>query len=83
MQRLLFQALNKKEHKGPGGPDSPGGGDSDGEGEPTLTPRTEAKFNKIDEEFQLMMHRNNVNGGKVSFLSLLCLHYVFFSEGVS
>ena len=29
----------------------------------TLTPRTEAKYNRIDEEFQLMMHRNQLNGG--------------------
>jgi len=68
------QALNKKENKAaPGSPD--GGGDSDGEGGgndgngTSLTPRTEAKYNKIDQEFQLMMHRNqqqqqqHVNGG--------------------
>lgn len=28
----------------------------------TLTPRTEAKYNKIDEEFQLMMHRTQMSG---------------------
>ena len=31
----------------------------------TLTPRTEAKYNKIDEEFHLMMQRNQVNGVRV------------------
>ena len=37
--------------------------DSDNDLEPNLTPRTEAKYNKIDEEFQIMMqHRNHVNG---------------------
>ena len=60
---LLLQALSKKENKGGGG-GSPDGGDSDGDIETNLTPRTEAKYNKIDEEFQIMMqHRNHVNGG--------------------
>ena len=37
--------------------------DSDNDLETNLTPRTEAKYNKIDEEFQIMMqHRNHVNG---------------------
>ena len=45
----------------------------------TLTPRTEAKYNRIDEEFQLMMHRNQLNGGgnaavrAVSYLQSLWL----------
>ena len=31
----------------------------------TLTPRTEAKYNKIDEEFQMMMQRNqHLNGSQ-------------------
>ena len=55
--------MSKKENKGGGG-GSPDGGDSDGDIETNLTPRTEAKYNKIDEEFQIMMqHRNHVNGG--------------------
>lgn len=55
------QALNKKENKG-GAPGSPDGGESDGESEATnLTPRTEAKYNKIDEEFQIMMQHRNGN----------------------
>ena len=37
--------------------DSPLGDDSDHEGDFSLTPRTEAKYNKIDEEFHLMMQR--------------------------
>lgn len=30
-----------------------------------LTPRTEAKYTKIDEEFQMMMQRNQHNGTRV------------------
>lgn len=40
-------------------PDSP-----EPETEYSLTPRTEAKYSKIDEEFQMMMQRNQVNGGR-------------------
>ena len=60
------QALSKKEGKG--GMDSPLGDDSDHEGDFSLTPRTEAKYNKIDEEFHLMMQRNQLNGVRVSSL---------------
>ena len=72
---LFLQALSKKENKGGGG-GSPDGGDSDGDIETNLTPRTEAKYNKIDEEFQIMMqHRNHVNGGsrnlQVTLLNVL------------
>ncbi|XP_071519713.1 myocyte-specific enhancer factor 2 isoform X1 [Panulirus ornatus] len=56
----IIEALNKKEHKnGLQSPDSP-----DPEQEYTLTPRTEAKYNKIDEEFTLMMQRNQINGSR-------------------
>ena len=37
----------------------------------TLTPRTEAKYNKIDEEFHLMMQRNQVNGARVVMMMIL------------
>ena len=37
----------------------------------TLTPRTEAKYNKIDEEFHLMMQRNQVNGARVVMMTTL------------
>ena len=69
------QALSKKEGKG--GMDSPLGDDSDHEGDFSLTPRTEAKYNKIDEEFHLMMQRNQLNGVRVSSLqhSLVTLIY--------
>lgn len=67
---LIFQALNKKEQKG-GQPGSPDGGDSDGEGDASsgvaasaagattvITPGTEEKYNKVDQQFQLMLqHR--------------------------
>ena len=36
----------------------------------TLTPRTEAKYNKIDEEFHLMMQRNQVNGARVVIMMI-------------
>lgn len=73
-----MQALNKKDTKG-GNPGSPDGGDSDcdldgsssgggGGVTSTLTPKTEAKYNKIDEEFQIMMQRNRVNGNRVRLL---------------
>lgn len=41
-------------------PDSP-----EAEPEYNLTPRTEAKYSKIDEEFQIMMQRNQLNGSRV------------------
>jgi len=42
-------------------PDSP---DNDGDYS-SLTPRTEAKYNQIDEEFTLMLQRSQINGTKV------------------
>lgn len=71
----IIDALNKKENKGCSA-GSPDGGDSDQELETNLTPRTEAKYNKIDEEFQIMMHRNHVNGNR-------SLHPSFTSMPVS
>lgn len=57
-----LQALNKKEHKnGVMSPDSP-----EPETEYQLTPRTEAKYHKIDEEFQMMLQRNQINGQRVN-----------------
>lgn len=44
-------------------PDSP-----EPETEYQLTPRTEAKYHKIDEEFQMMVQRNQINGQRVSFV---------------
>jgi len=58
----IIDALNKKESKG--GLGSPCGDDSDHEGDFNLTPRTEAKYNKIDEEFHMMMQRNQINGAR-------------------
>ncbi|XP_065207691.1 myocyte-specific enhancer factor 2 isoform X5 [Planococcus citri] len=53
----IIEALNKKEHKnGACSPDSP-----EGDTEYQLTPRTEAKFSKIDEAFQMMMQKNQLN----------------------
>lgn len=51
---LQLQVNAQKENKnGTMSPDSPEPEDSY-----TLTPRTEAKYNKIDEDFQIMMQRN-------------------------
>ncbi|CAK1544478.1 unnamed protein product [Leptosia nina] len=59
--RNIIEALTKKEHKnGVMSPDSP-----EAEPEYNLTPRTEAKYSKIDEEFQMMMQRNQLNGRSV------------------
>lgn len=58
-----LQALNKKEHKGAMSPESPEPDATDY----NITPRTEAKYNKIDEEFSMMMARNQHNGTRVNF----------------
>jgi MADS-box transcription enhancer factor 2 len=56
-----LQALNKKEHKnGTCSPDSP-----EPDTDYQLTPRTEAKYSKINEEFEMMMQRNQINGNRV------------------
>ncbi|XP_066255255.1 myocyte-specific enhancer factor 2 isoform X2 [Euwallacea similis] len=59
----IIEALNKKEHKnGVMSPESP-----EPETEYQLTPRTEAKYSKIDEDFQMMLQRNqSINGQRVS-----------------
>ncbi|XP_039760546.1 myocyte-specific enhancer factor 2 isoform X5 [Pararge aegeria] len=61
-ESLTNRNIIEKEHKnGVMSPDSP-------EAEPEynqLTPRTEAKYSKIDEEFQMMMQRNQLNGSRV------------------
>lgn len=35
----------------------------------SLTPRTEAKFNKIDEDFQLMVRNQQMGSGRVNMSS--------------
>lgn len=53
-ESLTNKNIIEKEHKnGVMSPDSP-----EQEADYTLTPRTEAKYNKIDEDFQMMMQRN-------------------------
>lgn len=55
-------------------PDSP-----EPETEYQLTPRTEAKYSKIDEEFQMMLQRNHINGQRVGiFFLLFYIVFVFF-----
>ncbi|XP_055630674.1 myocyte-specific enhancer factor 2 isoform X3 [Toxorhynchites rutilus septentrionalis] len=61
---IELQVNAQKENKnGTMSPDSPEPEDSY-----TLTPRTEAKYNKIDEDFQIMMQRNQQlsSGGRVN-----------------
>ena len=50
---LTWLPLQKENKNGTMSPESPEPDDSY-----TLTPRTEAKYNKIDEDFQMMMQRN-------------------------
>ena len=63
----IVEALNKKEHKGSSnGCDSPEPDDA----QYTLTPRTEAKYNKINEEFEMMMQRGaHMNGNRSTGIS--------------
>ncbi|XP_023248414.1 myocyte-specific enhancer factor 2 [Copidosoma floridanum] len=56
----IIEALNKKEHKGAMSPESP---EPDAQ-EYNLTPRTEAKYAKIDEDFQMLI-RNQHNGSRM------------------
>jgi len=75
-----MQALNKKEHKNSAnGCDSPEPDDT----QYTLTPRTEAKYNKINEEFELMMQRNaaHINGNRVStqIILIILITYLLLS----
>ncbi|XP_065166505.1 myocyte-specific enhancer factor 2 isoform X2 [Atheta coriaria] len=57
-ESLTNKNIIEKEHKnGVMSPDSP-----EPETEYQLTPRTEAKYTKIDEEFQMMIQRNQMNG---------------------
>lgn len=57
-ESLTNKNIIEKEHKGAMSPESPEPDTS----EYNLTPRTEAKYTKIDEEFQMMMQRNQHNG---------------------
>nr|CAD7427904.1 unnamed protein product [Timema monikensis] len=60
-ESLTNKNIIEKEHKnGACSPDSP-----EPDSEYNLTPRTEAKYSKIDEDFQMMMQRNQLNGTRV------------------
>ncbi|GAB6027472.1 Ribosome-releasing factor 2, mitochondrial [Chamberlinius hualienensis] len=62
----IVEVLNKKEHKnGNLTPDSP----EPDQDQYVLTPRTEAKYSKINEEFDLMMQRNQMANGSRAGLS--------------
>ncbi|XP_012254236.2 myocyte-specific enhancer factor 2 isoform X2 [Athalia rosae] len=60
-ESLTNKNIIEKEHKGAMSPESP---EPDAT-EYNLTPRTEAKYSKIDEEFQMMMQRSQHNGARV------------------
>ncbi|XP_043280332.1 myocyte-specific enhancer factor 2 isoform X2 [Venturia canescens] len=59
-ESLTNKNIIEKEHKGAMSPESPEPDANDY----NLTPRTEAKYTKIDEEFQIMMQRNQHNGSR-------------------
>nr|XP_023020030.1 myocyte-specific enhancer factor 2 isoform X2 [Leptinotarsa decemlineata] len=64
-ESLTNKNIIEKEHKnGVMSPDSP-----EPETEYQLTPRTEAKYSKIDEDFQMMLQRNQINGQRGSMSS--------------
>jgi MADS-box transcription enhancer factor 2 len=59
-ESLTNKNIIEKENKnGTMSPDSP-----EPEESYTLTPRTEAKYNKIDEDFQMMMQRNQLSSNR-------------------
>ena len=58
------QTLNKKEHKG--GCESP---DTDGDPQFVLTPRTEEKYQKINQDFDIMLQQRNLNN-RVSYIHI-------------
>jgi MADS-box transcription enhancer factor 2A len=61
-ESLTNKNIIEKENKnGTMSPDSPAEEDNY-----TLTPRTEAKFSKIDEEFQMMMQRNQIASNRMN-----------------
>ncbi|XP_065369406.1 myocyte-specific enhancer factor 2 isoform X14 [Calliphora vicina] len=67
---ILSCPFQKENKNGVMSPDSP-----EPEADYTLTPRTEAKYNKIDEEFQLMMHRTQMAGGATSARNMTNANY--------
>ncbi|XP_030756201.1 myocyte-specific enhancer factor 2 isoform X3 [Sitophilus oryzae] len=71
-ESLTNKNIIEKEHKnGVMSPDSP-----EPETEYQLTPRTEAKYSKIDEDFQMMLQRNqSLNGQRVSPVNMSSSNY--------
>ncbi|XP_005182199.1 myocyte-specific enhancer factor 2 isoform X4 [Musca domestica] len=70
-ESLTNKNIIEKENKnGVMSPDSP-----EQEADYTLTPRTEAKYNKIDEDFQLLMHRTQMAGGAASGRNMTNANY--------
>jgi MADS-box transcription enhancer factor 2 len=60
----ILEALNKKEHKGSSnGCDSP---EPDEGVQYSLTPRSEEKYNKINQEFEMMMQRGVSSAGHLN-----------------
>ncbi|CAG9759945.1 unnamed protein product [Ceutorhynchus assimilis] len=71
-ESLTNKNIIEKEHKnGVMSPESP-----EPENEYQLTPRTEAKYSKIDEDFQMMLQRNqSINGQRVSPVNMGSSNY--------
>lgn len=72
-ESLTNKNIIEKEHKnGVMSPESP-----EPETEYQLTPRTEAKYSKIDEDFQMMLQRNqsSINGQRVSPVNMGSSNY--------
>lgn len=75
---FFLQQLNKKELKGGAlSPESPDESMDGTQGPYPITPRTEAKYSKIDEEFQLLMEHQRM--ARVILILILswkkfCLH---------
>jgi len=88
---LIFQQLNKKELKGGAlSPESPDESCDGTQGPYQLTPRTEAKYSKIDEEFQLLMQSQRMARVNITFYwkTEICVHtYIlnnyYFQNNVS
>lgn len=62
---ILLSLQKESKNGGVMSPDSP-----EPDGDYNLTPRTEAKYNKIDEDFQMMMQRNQQQGHRSTMQSV-------------
>lgn len=74
----FLQQLNKKELKGGAlSPESPDESCDGTQGTYQLTPRTEAKYSKIDEEFQLLMQHQRMARVMITLFLLYSINYLY------